>query len=98
MADTPLLVSPLPKEHGEWTTLTRAVIRSLMRQGKSQRDIVDETHVPRTTIRRILKQESSRRDRKRTYERHQMLSIRAIRQIIQHISRDWSTRTMAFER
>ena len=95
--ETPVLLSsPLAKESREWPTPARAVIRALQKQGKSQREMVAETHVPRRTIRRILKQESSRRDRKRKLPKPHLLSQRTIRQIIRTISKDWSTRKLSF--
>ncbi|KUJ14282.1 uncharacterized protein LY89DRAFT_564823, partial [Mollisia scopiformis] len=67
------------------------------RQGKSQREIVSETHIPRRTVRRILKQESSRRERKRKLSRHHLMSICDIRCCIRTISKNWSSRRMTFE-
>ncbi|KUJ06924.1 uncharacterized protein LY89DRAFT_767202 [Mollisia scopiformis] len=96
--ETPLILSdPIEKENNEWPTPARAVIRSLQRQGKSQREIVSETHIPRRTVRRILKQESSRRERKRKLSRHHLMSIRDIRYCIRTISKNWSSRRMTFK-
>lgn len=95
--ETPVILSsPLQKESGEWPTSARAIVRSLHRQGKSQREIVSETLMPRRTIRRILKQEHSRRERKKKLPKPHLLSQRTIRQIIRTISRDWSTRRLSF--
>lgn len=95
--ETPVILSsPLQKESGEWPTPARAIVRSLHRQGKSQREIVSETFMPRRTIRRILKQEHSRRERKKKLFKPHLLSQRTIRQIIRTISRDWSTRRFSF--
>ena len=97
--ETPLILSsPLQKENGEWPTPIRAVVRSMQRNGASQRDIVSKTTLPRRSIRRILHQESSRRDRKKKYSRPHLLGLRTVRQIIRHISRNWSTRILTFER
>ena len=96
--NTPECVSPsMQKDKGEWPTPIRAIIRGLQRQGKSQREIVRETGIHRHTIRRILKQESSHRDRKKTYSRPHMIGIRTICQVIWHISRNWLTRILSFE-
>ncbi|KUJ19301.1 uncharacterized protein LY89DRAFT_683193, partial [Mollisia scopiformis] len=46
------------------------VILSLpLEKGKSQREIVQKTQVPRKTVRRIFKQEHSRRERKKKYSK-----------------------------
>lgn len=87
--ETPIILSsPLQKESGEWPTPARAIIYALQKQGKSQREIVSETHVPRRTVRRILKQEHNRRKRKKKLPKPHLLSQRTIRQIIRTISRD----------
>lgn len=97
--ETPTITSPsMRKKKGEWPTPVRAIIRGMRRDGASQRDIVHKTSLPRRTIRRILSQESSRRDRVKNHSRPHLLSSRTIRQIIRHISRNWSTRIMSFER
>ncbi|KUJ12614.1 uncharacterized protein LY89DRAFT_688259, partial [Mollisia scopiformis] len=43
------------------------ILSSLFEKGKSQREIVQETQVPRRTVRRILKQEHSRKERKKKH-------------------------------
>jgi len=69
--ETPQTLSPnSAKDKGEWTTPVRAIIRAGLRQGKSQRELVVETYVPRRTVRRILKQEYSCRERKRKLSRY----------------------------
>ena len=98
MKITPPLSPSGAKDKGEWPTPTRAVIRRMFKDGRSQREIVHDTKVPRRTIRRIIRQESSRRDRKRKDKRHYIMSIREIRRCIRYISFDWSTRRMSFER
>ena len=95
--EDPILTSPLPKDKREWPTPTRAVIRALQRDGLSQREIVKRTKVPRRSIRRILRQEHSRRTRRRKDPKPHMMSIREIRRCIRHISFNWSTRRMSFE-
>jgi len=95
--ETPVILSsPLQKDKGEWPTPTRAIIRSLQRQGKSQREIVSETTVPRRTVRRILKQEHSRRVRGKKQPKLHLMSIRDIRQCIRTIAKNWSSRRMSF--
>jgi DNA invertase Pin-like site-specific DNA recombinase len=98
MQITPPLSPSGAKDKGEWPTPTRAVIRRMFRDSRSQREIVHDTKVPRRTVRRIIRQESSRRDRGKKHKRHHMMSIREIRRCIRHISFDWSTRRMSFER
>jgi len=54
--ETPTILSPNSgKDKGEWITPIRAIIRAGMRQGKSQRELVAETYVPKRIVRRILK-------------------------------------------
>ena len=62
-----------------------------------QRDIVSETTIPRWTVRRILRQESSHRLRQRKAPKPHLMSVREIRRCIRHISKDWSTRRLTFE-
>ena len=88
MNNTLVLSSPPQKENGEWPTPVRATVRSLQRDGYSQREIVSKTSLPRRTIRRILHQESSRRIRKKKAPRCHLISVREIRRCIRHISRD----------
>src|SRR6266536_14093 len=97
MDDTVIFSSPPQKENGEWSTPIRKVVRSLQHNRNSQRDIVCKTSLPRRTIRRILHQETSKRDRRKKAPRPHLMSIREIRRCIRHISRDWSTRRMSFE-
>ena len=96
MSDCILSSPPREKENGEWPTPVRATVRSLRRDGLSQRAIVSKTKVPRSTIRRILRQESSRRSRKGKVYKPRLMTTREVRQIIRHISRDWSTRRLTF--
>ena len=97
MNDDCILSSPPQKENGEWPTPVRKVVRSLQRDGLSQRAIVKKTTLPRRTIRRILHQEKSKRCRKKTLPRPHLMTQREIRQCIRHISRDWSTRRLTFD-
>ena len=97
MADDLIFSSPPQKDKGEWPTPVRQTIRNLNRQGKSQREIVSNTSIPRRTVRRILRQEHSRRDRRKKAPKPHLMSVRQIRQCIRHISRDWSTRRLTFE-
>jgi transposase len=97
MVDDLIFSSPPQKDKGEWPTPIRLTIRNLSRQGKSQREIVSDTSIPRRTVRRILKQEHSRRDRRRKAPKPHLMSIREIRRCIRHISNDWSTRRLTFE-
>src|SRR4051794_29723781 len=95
--ETPIILSdPIEKENNEWPTPARAVVRSLQRQGKSQREIVSKTQIPRRTVRRILKQESSCRERKRTAFRRHLMSTRDIRHCIRTIAKNWTSRRMTF--
>ena len=71
--------SPPQKDKGEWPTPIRLTIRNLSRQGKSQREIVSDTFIPRRTIRRMLKQEHSRRERRKKAPKPHLMSIREIR-------------------
>jgi hypothetical protein len=53
--DDGLIFSSSPqKDKGKWPTHVRQTIHNLKRQGKSQREIVFDTSIPRRTIRRIL--------------------------------------------
>ena len=97
MDDGLIFSSPPQKEQGEWPTPVRITVRNLHRQGKSQREIVSNTSLPRRTIRCILRQESSHRLRRRKAPKPHMMSIREICCCIRHISRDWSTRRLTFE-
>src|SRR6266487_1131877 len=97
MDDGLIFSSPPQKEQGEWPTPVRITVRNLHRQGKSQREIVSNTSLPRRTIRCILRQESSHRLRRRKAPKSHMMSIREICCCIRHISRDWSTRRLTFE-
>ena len=97
MDDDPVFSSPPQKEKGEWPTPVRQTVRQLQRQGKSQREIVLKTTLPRRTIHTILRQESSHRLHRRKAPKPHMMSIREIRRCIRHISRDWSTRCLTFE-
>jgi len=97
MKDPIIFSSPLQKEQGEWPTPIRITIRTLHQQGKSQWDIVSETTIPRWTVRRILRQESSHRLRQRKAPKPHLMSVREIRRCIRHISKDWSTRRLTFE-
>ncbi len=82
------VVSPyVYKEQTEWSTPIRAVICGLQRDGKSQRKIVAKTGVLRRLVRRILYQESSRRDRKKKLPRLYLMSIRLVCQCIRLISK-----------
>ena len=89
--------SPPQKDKGEWPTPICQTVRQLHREGKSQREIVFQTTLPRRTIRTILRQESSHRLRRRKAPKPHMMSIREIRRCIRHISRDWSTRRLTFD-
>ena len=97
MADDLIFSSPPQKDKGEWPTPIRQTIRNLKRQGKSQREIVSDTSIPRRTVQRILRQEHSRRTRRKKDPKPHLMSIRLIRRCIRHISRDWSTRRLTFE-
>ncbi len=88
MQDDLIFSSPPQKEKGEWPTPIRITVRNLQREGKSQREIVSQTLLPRRTIRRILHQESSHKSRKRHAPKPHLMSIRQIRQCIRHISKD----------
>ena len=77
-----ILSSPPQKDKAEWPTPIRAIIRALQRDGASQREIVSKTHAPRRTVRTILRQESSRRDRKKKQSKPHLMSIREIRRYI----------------
>ena len=95
--ETPTILSPNSgKDKGEWITPIRAIIRAGMRQGKSQRELVAETHVPRRTVRRILKQEYSRRERKRKDSRYHLMSKGDIRHCLRTICKNWASRRMSF--
>ncbi|KAF8856865.1 hypothetical protein BDZ45DRAFT_675229, partial [Acephala macrosclerotiorum] len=83
-----ILSSPLQKDKREWSTSARAVIRGLQRQGKSQREIQEETLVPRKSIRRILKQEYNRRIRGKKRSKSHIMSVRDIRRCIRTIAKD----------
>ncbi|KUJ17236.1 uncharacterized protein LY89DRAFT_685149, partial [Mollisia scopiformis] len=48
---------------------TPVILSSPLEKGKSQREIVQETQVPRRTVRRILKQKHSRRERKKKHSK-----------------------------
>jgi len=54
-----ILSSPPQKDKGEWPTPICAIICSLHRDGKSQKEIVKKTYMPRRTIRYIINQEHS---------------------------------------
>lgn len=97
MDDDVIFSSPPQKVNCEWPTPVRITVRNLQREGRSQREIVVKTTLPRRTIRRKLKQESSHRVRRRKAPKPHMMSASNIRQCIRHISRDWSTRRMSFE-
>jgi len=97
MDDDPIFSSPPQKDKGEWPTPVRQTVRQLQRQGKSQREIVIKTTLPRRTIRTILRQESSHRLRRRKAPKPHLISIREIRRCIRYISKDWSTRRLTFE-
>ena len=97
MDDGLIFSSPPKKDKGEWPTPVRQTVRNLKREGKSQREIVAQTSLPRTSIRRILRQESSRRARKKKAPKPHLMSIREIRRCIRYLSKDWSTRRLSFE-
>ncbi len=97
MNDDCIFSSPPQKENGEWPTPIRKVVRSLQRDGLSQREIVKKTTLPRRSIRRILHQEKSKRDRKKILPRPHLMTQRDIRRCIRHISKDWSTRRLTFD-
>src|SRR5438874_12645533 len=97
MDDDPIFSSPPQKDKGEWPTTVRQTVRQLQRQGKSQREIVVKTTLPRHTIRTILHQESSYQLCRKKAPKPHMMSIREIRYCIRHISRDWSTCRLTFE-
>ena len=97
MNDGLIFSSPPEKEKGEWPTPIRMTVRNLQRQGKSQREIVSNTTLPRRTIRRILHQESSHRLRKKKAPKPHLMSVREIRRCIRHIANNWSTRRLTFE-
>jgi transposase len=96
MGDT--ILSPLPrtKEGGEWNTPTRSRVRTLFLEGKSDRKIVKETGIPRSSVQRIRKEKSSRRSRKGKVYKPRMITVHKIRQYICYISRDWSTCRLPF--
>ncbi|TVY31395.1 Transposable element Tc1 transposase, partial [Lachnellula subtilissima] len=88
--------SPPQKDHGEWPTPVRVTVRNLQRDGKSQRQIASQTSLPRRTIRRILHQESSHRERKKKAPKPHLMSTREIRRCIRHIAQNWATRRLSF--
>jgi IS30 family transposase len=97
MNDDIIFSSPPKKDKGEWPTPVRITIRNLHKEGKSQREIVSKITIPRRTIRRILRQESSRRLRKKKAPKPRLMSIREIRRCICYILKDWSTRRFTFK-
>jgi hypothetical protein len=97
MSNSFIFRSPPQKDKGEWPTPVRQTIRNPKQQGKSQREIVSDTSIPRRTVRRILLQEHSRRERRKKAPKPHVMSVRQIRQCIPHISKDWSTRRLTFE-
>ena len=96
--ETPTILSPNSgKDKREWITPVRAIIRADMRQRKSQRELVSETGVPRRTIRRILKQKHSRKERKRKLPRHHLMCKSDIRHCLRTITKNWASRRITFE-
>ena len=97
--EDPLWSSP-PRdgERGDWHTPPRKTVRVLARQGKSDREIVEETSIPRTTVQQIRKQESSRRPHKSKGFHQRMMTIREIQRAIRFISKDYTSRYMTYER
>jgi DNA invertase Pin-like site-specific DNA recombinase len=91
MDDNIISSSPREKDRGEWPTPVRATIRSLQRDGLTQREIKAKTSVPRTTLRRILKQESSRRSCKGKVYKPHLMSTCEIHRVIQELSKNYNT-------
>ncbi len=97
--ENPLWSSP-PREgeQGDWKTPPRKTVRIMALQGKSDHMIRDATGIPRSTVQRIRKQESSRRLRKGKVYKPRMMTVREIRQAIRHLSKDYASRHLTFER
>jgi transposase len=89
---------PRAAEGGEWKTPPRKTIRVLARQGKSDREIEQETGIPHSTVNRIRRQESSQRMHKKRPNKARMMIAREIRRTLRFIITSYSTRCLSFER
>src|SRR5579859_3778520 len=96
--ENPLWSSP-PREgeHGKWKTPPHKTIHVMVLQGKSDHEIFHETGIPRSTVQRIQKQESSQRLHKKRPNRPRMISAREIRHVIRFISRDYTSCRLPFK-
>jgi len=88
MDDDVIFSSPPQKVNGEWPVFVRIIVQNLQCEGRSRREIVVKTTLSWRTMRRILKQESSHRVRRRKAPKPHIMSANNIRQCIRHISQD----------
>jgi hypothetical protein len=97
--DNPLWSSPpRDSENSPWKTPPRKTVRVLARQGKSDREIVAETSIPKTTILRIRRQEISRRMHRTRPNYPRIMTTREIRRALRFITTSYTTRYLTFER
>jgi hypothetical protein len=89
---------PRDRERSDWHTPPRKTICILARQGKSDRKIVAETDIPKTTVLCIRRQESSRRLHKSKGFHKRIMTMREIRHTICFISKDYTLRCLTYER
>jgi transposase len=97
--DNPLWSSPpRDSENAPWKTPPRKTVRVLARQGKSDREIFHETGIPRSTVQRIRRQETSRRMHRTRPNYPRMMTTREIRRALRFIATSYTTRCLTFER
>jgi hypothetical protein len=82
---------------GELTERARSRIREWKAAGWSQYKIIKETKLKPTTVKRILKAESSRRSRKGKQYRPYLLSFRDINRIIRYITKTYTGRELSYD-
>ena len=81
-----------------WDTPTRAKVRLLYKLGNGYDAIRNQTGMPKSTIRNIIKSHSSRRTRKGKSYKRKLISTRELRRVLRYIAQSWETRRASYAR
>ncbi len=88
------------KTRSEWDTPTKNRVRALIHEAKwSQRQVAKELGIPRTTVKRLARDDEPRRAGKARPGRPHLLSASEIDRVIERIKENgWPTRTLAWDK